>query len=46
MQNDACYFLGQMGVFNDTEFGKGSIVFDPWRDYPKSNNVIHYGDTR
>ena len=46
MQNNVCYFLGQMDVFNKTEFGKGSIVFDPWRDYPKNNNVIHYGDTR
>lgn len=46
MQNNVCYFLGQMDVFNKTEFGEGSIIFDPWRDYPKNNNVIHYGDTR
>lgn len=46
MQNNVCYFLGQMDVFNKTEFGEGSIIFDPWRGYPKNYNVIHYGDTR
>ena len=46
MQTDVCYFLGQMGVFNQTQFEKRSIVFDPWRNYPKSDNVIHYGNTR
>ena len=46
MQDDTCYFLGQMDVFNKTEFGEGSLIFDPWRGYPKNHNVIYYGNTR
>jgi len=31
------------------EIGEGSVVIDPWRKFPKDNNlykVIHYGNTR
>jgi len=44
---------GYTGQNNNEEFyvpvGKGSIIIDPWRRYPKNNDnykVIHYGDTR
>jgi UDPglucose 6-dehydrogenase len=43
----ACYFLGQMGVFNEHVFSHESIVFDPWREYNmKGPEVIQYGNTR
>ena len=44
---------GYTGQNNNQEFyvpvGKGSVIIDPWRRYPKNNDnykVIHYGDTR
>jgi UDPglucose 6-dehydrogenase len=43
----ACYFIGQMNIFNHTVFSNDSIVFDPWRGYELTNcKVISYGNTR
>lgn len=43
----ACYFLGQMNIFNSTVFSNDSVVFDPWRGYTNNNClVISYGNTR
>ena len=25
---------------------ESTIVFDPWRTYPKAKNVVYYGDTK
>ncbi len=35
-------------VHEDDQFttDETTIVFDPWRTYPKAKNVVHYGDTK
>ena len=35
-------------VHEDDQFttDENTIVFDPWRTYPKAKNVVHYGDTK
>jgi UDPglucose 6-dehydrogenase len=45
MDEPAIYLLGHRGVFNETEFPKGSVVLDPWRE---RNNVdtIYYGNKK
>jgi hypothetical protein len=45
MNEPAIYLLGHRGVFNETEFPKGSVVLDPWRE---RNNVdtIYYGNKK
>jgi UDPglucose 6-dehydrogenase len=38
----AIYLLGHRDIFNNTEFPKGSIVLDPWRER-KNKDTIYYG---
>lgn len=35
-------------VHNNDQFStdENTIVFDPWRTYPKAKNVVYYGDTK
>jgi UDPglucose 6-dehydrogenase len=40
----AVYLLGHRNTFNNTEFPKGSVVLDVWREYKNKNiEVIYYG---
>jgi UDPglucose 6-dehydrogenase len=41
----AVYLLGHRGVFNETEFPKGSIVLDPWRER-NNEDTVHYGNKK
>ena len=41
--NPAVYLLGHRGVHNTTNFPKGSIVLDPWRERLKKD-TIYYGN--
>ena len=41
--NQAVYLLGHRGVPNTTNFPKGSIVLDPWRERLKKD-TIYYGN--
>ena len=31
---------------DDVEADENTIIFDPWRSYPKAKNVVYYGDTK
>ena len=31
---------------DDIQADKNTIIFDPWRSYPKASNVIHYGNSK
>jgi UDPglucose 6-dehydrogenase len=42
IEEPAIYLLGHRGVFNETEFPKGSIILDPWRERNKPD-TIYYG---
>jgi hypothetical protein len=43
MDKAAIYLLGHRGVYNTTDFPKGSIVLDPWRERLKKD-TIYYGN--
>lgn len=42
IEGPAIYMLGHRSMFNDTNFPKGSIVLDPWRERNKPD-TIYYG---
>jgi UDPglucose 6-dehydrogenase len=42
IEDPAIYMLGHRSVFNETNFPKGSIVLDPWRERNKPD-TIYYG---
>jgi UDPglucose 6-dehydrogenase len=42
IEGPAIYMLGHRSVFNETNFPKGSIVLDPWRERNKPD-TIYYG---
>ena len=42
IEEPAVYLLGHRGVFNETEFPKGSVILDPWRERNKPD-TIYYG---
>ena len=36
------YVQGTLST-NPAEADENTIIFDPWRTYPKANNVVYYG---
>lgn len=43
----AIYLLGHRGVFNNTDFPKGSVVLDVWREYKNENvDIVYYGSIK
>lgn len=45
IEGPAIYMLGHRGMFNETDFPKGSIVLDPWRERNKPD-TIYYGNKK
>lgn len=41
----AIFLLGHRNIFNNTEFPKGSVVLDPWRER-NNPDTIHYGNKK